>query len=54
MTAEHIQQARNWLTECIWADIDEDDINEMSDARIVSGIARHYDGGIAQFIKDGE
>ena len=50
---EQIQQARQWLTECVWEDIDDDDINEMSDSHIVSGIARHYSGGIEQFIEDG-
>jgi hypothetical protein len=53
MEPEQIQQARQWLAECVWGDIDDDDINGMSDARIVSGIARHYSGGIEQFIEDG-
>jgi hypothetical protein len=54
MTVEHIQQARDWLSDCEWADLDADDIAQLTDVQIVTGIARHYDGGIEQFIKDGE
>ena len=53
MTAEQIQQARDWLNDCEWSDLDDNDINEMPDASVIAGIARHYDGGIQQFITDG-
>ena len=54
MTTEQMQQARDWLNDCEWSDLDDNDINEMPDASVIAGIARHYDGGTEQFIKDGE
>jgi len=50
---ETIKAMRDWVADCVWADADEDDIAEMSDAEIIRGVRKHYCGGIAQFIEDG-
>jgi hypothetical protein len=49
-----LKQARAWIAECIWGDIDPDEISSLSDRRIYAGINQHYAGGWAQFISDGE
>jgi hypothetical protein len=52
LTPEHIAAAREWMCDCEWADVDETDIRAMSDRRVEAAIARHYEGGIDQFIRD--
>ena len=52
--AETLEQARIWVSECLWRDIDGADIPRLSDKRVHAGINRHYAGGWAQFVKDGE
>jgi hypothetical protein len=54
MTPTMIREAKSWLSDLLFADVDEEDIEEMSDLEIVQGVARHYDGGIEQFIKNNE
>ena len=51
---ETYRQARVWISECVWGDIDGDDIPRLSDAQVHAGINRHYAGGWAQFVSDGE
>lgn len=47
-----LREARNWLTDCFPDDADE--IWESSAELIESNIQRFYDGGIAQFLVNGE
>ena len=44
-----VAEAREWLGECSWADGDID-FTSISDARIMKGIARHFEGGIPEFL----
>ena len=53
MTQEQIAAAREWILDCQWEDLDEEDIPELSDTEVINGIARNYDGGIKGFILDG-
>jgi hypothetical protein len=43
-------EARDWIADCEWADIDEIDAEDLSDAQALSGIARKYEGGLDAFI----
>lgn len=52
MTTEQLTEARGWIADCVWDDLDESEIADLSDAQIERGIRRHYDGGIEQFIAD--
>jgi hypothetical protein len=52
MTPEQILEARAWIADCQWGDLDDTD--ELSDGAVIQGIRRSYEGGIAQFIADGE
>lgn len=50
LTAAELLHARDWIMDCTWGDIDSDeDIEQMTDAEIQRGIARHFSGGIAAF-----
>jgi hypothetical protein len=50
MNVEQLTEARGWISDCVWAD--EVDVDELSDSAVKRGIARHYDGGVAQFVAD--
>lgn len=55
MSEEEIKAMRAWAAECVWADsIDGDPgfLDELSDAEILNGVARHYEGGVEQFRAD--
>lgn len=47
-----IAQAREWCSDCDW--LDSEDIADLTPAEVLAGVERHYEGGLAQFIKDGE
>ena len=53
LNADEIRAAREWIAECVWRDLDEDDIADLTDRQVERGIARHYDGGIEAFRADG-
>ena len=46
------KEAREWIKDCEWANIDDEEIDELSDLEVLSGIENHYDGGLRQFVKD--
>jgi hypothetical protein len=47
-----VREARAWLCDCVWADVDEDDILDLADAAIVRGVERHFEGGWAEFTRE--
>lgn len=52
---ELIKAMRDWVKDIVWKDVgDESDVDELSNAEILRGVERHYQGGIKQFIEDGE
>ena len=57
LSKEDLKAAREWIIECLgtWRDIEsEEDVEELSDAQVIKGIEKHYNGGIQQFIQDGK
>jgi len=44
--------AREWIAECSWEDLDDEHVGELPTAVIWRGVARYYDGGVAQFLRD--
>lgn len=50
VTAAQLAEARGWISDCMWGD--DVDLDELTDAQVERGIARHYDGGITQFVAD--
>jgi len=53
LTPEQIKEAREWIADCIWQNLDLDAVDELPDERVELGVKYHYAGGIAQFIQDG-
>jgi hypothetical protein len=49
LTAEELAAAREWIADCVWRDLDADDVAELTDEEVTRGVARHYDGGLAAF-----
>lgn len=52
ISPEIIQSMREWIKDNQWGDLDDDEIDELSDQEIINGVKRHYEGGVNQFIKD--
>jgi hypothetical protein len=50
ITTEQITEARAWIADCYWSDLD--DASELSDAEVVQGVENHYEGGWTQFLAD--
>lgn len=50
LNAAELAEARSWIGDCEWRDLEPEDVAELTDAEIMRGVARHYDGGLAAFI----
>jgi hypothetical protein len=46
-------EARAWLAEIEWADLDREDALQLPDEHAIAAVERHYDGGLTAFIADG-
>lgn len=51
LNSDQLKQAREWLKECTWDNVDADDFDEMSDLQIQNGIRDYFAGGIRAFIE---
>lgn len=49
LTAEEIEQARDWIANYHWADLTEEDIKLLTPQEIELGIKEFYTGGIKEF-----
>lgn len=54
MSPSLIQQMRAWIADCIWQDLDAEQVAQLSEARVIQGVRRHYAGGLEQFVRDAE
>lgn len=52
LSGQSLSDARDWLKDCAWQDMDESDVDELSAEQITRGVDRHYDGGLVQFLQD--
>ena len=52
LSGRALNDARDWLKDCAWQDMDESDVDELSPEAVTRGVARHYDGGLVQFLSD--
>ncbi len=48
---EIIEEARNWLADCQWADMDVEDFEALTGQQIVIATHRHYEGGWNAFAR---
>jgi len=49
---ETVAAAREWLSDCAWADADADVIAALTDVCVMRAVGRHYEGGASAFIAD--
>lgn len=55
VSKEVMTEMRQWVAECQWRDVvDQDDADELTDKQVLRGVAKHYSGGIEQFLSDFE
>ena len=47
-----IAEMRNWLSDCMWADMEPEDFDALTDDQVRAGVARFYNGGTWQFMSD--
>lgn len=48
-TQELAAEARDWIGDCQWEDLDADDVADLTDAQALSGVKRLYEGGLDAF-----
>ncbi len=53
-TREILDEARAWLADCAWRDLEPEDVYGLTDVSILLGVDHHYVGGIAQFATDAD
>ncbi|MEH2200946.1 peptide ABC transporter substrate-binding protein [Nostoc sp.] len=52
LTPNQLNEARNWIRDCCpWRDLQEHQVDELTDEEVTAGIARHFPGGISEFKK---
>lgn len=51
-TPEQLKEARNWVADCVWGDLDADDVAALPERAIIAGVNHHYEGGWRQFVAD--
>jgi hypothetical protein len=49
-----MDDARSWIADLDWQNVEREDLMDMSDATIRKAIDKYYDGGWEQFIHDGQ
>ncbi len=49
-TGTDIKAMREWVSDCQWEDVDEGEIEELSDKQILRGVDAHVHGGLHEFI----
>lgn len=50
LTDSQLRDARDWLAENTWADMEPDDFAALTDKQIEDGIIKFYSGGIEAFV----
>lgn len=53
ISASDIQEMRDWIADCIWRDLDEEQVAELTQGEVIKGVERHYYGGVDAFLADG-
>jgi hypothetical protein len=49
---QQLADAREWISDCQWRDLDPEDIEHLTDVEIVKGVGQNYDGGWRSFLQD--
>lgn len=51
-TPEQLIEARNWVADCLWGDLDADGVAALPERAVIAGVNHHYGGGWRQFVVD--
>lgn len=51
LSEREIAAAREWIAQCVWADLDPDEVDDLTDRDVIVGIERHYEGGWPAFLE---
>jgi len=43
---------REWLKDISWADMEPEEIDNISDNNVIIAVRDHYEGGLEAFLKD--
>lgn len=46
-----IEEARNWLMDCEWQNMNGEDFETLGTYQLVAGVDRYYEGGWAAFAR---
>jgi len=49
-----VDDMRDWIADCSWNDLDQEEVKQLPVSEVVWGVAKHYDGGIHQFLRDAD
>ena len=49
-TEQDIAAMREWIADCQWEDLHEDDIAELSPLQVLRGIEKNVEGGLSEFM----
>jgi len=49
---EEIKDMRDWLKDVQWADLDSEEVDDLSDEAVLQGVNRNYEGGLKNFRHD--
>lgn len=49
--ADLVNDMRDWVKDCQWGDIEEEDVDNMSDEELIRGVNANYSGGINEFVR---
>jgi hypothetical protein len=52
VTQDQLQEARWWLSDCAWANVDTEDIAAAPIILVVHNVNKYYAGGWASFVTD--
>lgn len=48
---EAIKAMRDWIADCSWPDLPPDEVADLTEAQVIAGVAKHYDGGVDAFMR---
>ncbi|NJN13664.1 MAG: peptide ABC transporter substrate-binding protein [Richelia sp. RM1_1_1] len=49
LNPEQLRQAKDWISDCCWEDLDPEDVEELTPDQIERGIDKNFDGGLEAF-----
>ncbi|AFZ61228.1 peptide ABC transporter substrate-binding protein [Anabaena cylindrica FACHB-243] len=54
LSQEELKLARDWIKDCGWGDIEDEDVDDLTDKQVEKAVQKFYDGGINSFKNDAQ